>query len=490
VPTPHYQTAPDLARSFDEGRIVSAPSHHWRYVFARSLAAGSLALAALLVASMSPLSDGLAAASPTTTVRAFDAPYLGSPPTSGSAVVAIMADANGDGYDVLRADGTVDAYGTTNYGSLAATSLAPGVTATGIALDATTGGYWILASDGSVTPFNAPSYGETLVPSGGWGQHPAAVAIAAAPGGAGYYVLRANGAVYGYGVKSHGSLAGTLHYTTTAAVLAVALAVDPTTGGYWIATSTGGVAAFDAPGVGAATVPKGATYDGNAVTSLVSLPDGSGYYLLRANGQVQDFDAPGHGSLATSKAMPAGGFASAIAVDPATGGYYEALDDTPLDGYANPLRALTSLWPQEVDQGVDYCGSGPIYALGDGVVANVYSSGWPSGVFISYRLTSGPAKGRYVYDAEDVTPTVSVGERVTPNTVVGTVHDAATCLETGWADPPGPIAHAAAHLEYNGKNSTAYGLNFNALLQALGSRPGLPQRDGPPGPLPAHWPHW
>jgi 3D (Asp-Asp-Asp) domain-containing protein len=108
-----------------------------------------------------------------------------------------MADANGDGYDVLRADGTVDAYGTTNYGSLAATSLAPGVTATGIALDATTGGYWILASDGSVTPFNAPSYGETLVPSGGWGQHPAAVAIAAAPGGAGYYVLRANGAVYG-----------------------------------------------------------------------------------------------------------------------------------------------------------------------------------------------------------------------------------------------------------------------------------------------------
>ena len=112
-----------------------------------------------------------------------------------------------------------------------------------------------------------------------------------------------------------------------------------------------------------------------------------------------------------------------------------------MDGYYNPLRALTSLWPQEVDQGVDYCASGPIYAIGDGVVANVYSSGWPSGVFISYRLTSGPAKGLYVYDAEDVTPTVSVGERVTPTTIVGQLHDAATCLETGWADPPG--AHSA-----------------------------------------------
>jgi hypothetical protein len=447
-------------------------------------------LVALGTGSMFAIESSSASMPMTGTLVAFDAPYLGSPATSESAVVAVTAGAGGVGYYVLRANGEVDAYGATSDGSLTANSLPVGISATGIALDVTTGGYWVLSSNGSVKAFNAPSYGETLVPSGGWGQHPAAVAIAAAPNGAGYYVLRANGAVYGYGVASHGSLAGTLRYTTTAPVLAVGIAIDSATGGYWIATSTGGVAAFDTTGDGAPATPVTAKYSGNPVTALAALPDGSGYYVLHANGEVEGVDATTHGSIAASHTMPEGGFASALAINPTTGGYYEAVDDTPLDGYYNPLRGLTSLWPQEVDQGVDYCASGPIYALGDGVVANVYSSGWPSGVFISYRLTSGPAKGLYVYDAEDVTPTVSVGERVTPTTIVGQLHDAATCLETGWADPPGPIQHAAAHLEFNGENSTAYGLNFNALLVALGSRPGLPQPDGPPGSLPAHWPTW
>jgi hypothetical protein len=450
----------------------------------------SSAFALLTLGALFPFESTPVSAAQSTTVAAFDAPYSGSPTTTGSAVVAVTAGANGDGYYVLRANGEVDAYGAANYGSLSANSLPVGITATGITLDATTGGYWILSSNGSVKAFNAPSYGETLVPSGGWGQHPAAVAIAAAPSDAGYYVLRANGAVYGYGVKSHGSLAGTFHYGATAPMLAVAIAVDSATGGYWIATSTGGVAAFDATGDGVPVTPTKAKYNGNPVTALAALPSGSGYYVLRANGEVDGFDAPSHGSIAASRTMPEGGFASALAIDPTTGGYYEAVDDTPLDGCYNPLRGLTSLLPQEVDQGVDYCASGPIYAVGDGVVANVYSSSWPSGVFISYRLTSGPARGLYVYNAEEVTPTVSVGERVTPTTVVGQLHDAATCLETGWADPPGPIQHAAAHLEFNGANSTAYGLNFNTLLQALGARPGLPQPDGPPGSLPTHWPTW
>jgi hypothetical protein len=258
-----------------------------------------------------------------------------------------------------------------------------------------------VSSNGTVQGFNAPFLGEPRIPSRGWGQHPAAVAIAAAPDGAGYYVLRANGAVGAYGVKGHGSLGGHLYYRTTAPVVAVALAVDPT-----------------------------------------------------------------------------------------TGGYYEAVDVTPLDGYLNPLRALTSLVPQEIDQGVDYCASGPIYALGDAVIENLYDPGWPSGVFISYRLTSGPAKGLYVYVAENITPKVAIGEYVTATTVVGVVHDAKTCLETGWADPPASPEQAAGHLEYNGKNSTAYGLNFSSLLQALGARPGLPQSYGPPGSVPSSWPTW
>jgi hypothetical protein len=423
-------------------------------------------------------------------VVAFDAPFLGSPPTTSPAVVGVAATSDGKGYYVLRANGAVDAYGVTSNGSTAATVLPPGVTATGIALDPTTGGYWMVASNGMVKGFNAPFHGDTLVPPGGWGQHPAAVAIAAAPDGSGYYVLRANGAVYAYGVKSHGSLAGHLFYRTIAPVVAVALAVDAATGGYWIATSTGQVANFDAPFLGSPMVDAHGAYDGVPVSALAAAPTGSVYFVLRANGEIDAYGVPPHGSITSTNALPAGAFASALAVDPVTGGYYVTLDDTPVAGYLNPFRALTSLLPQEIDQGVDYCASGPVYALGDAVVVNLYDPGWPSGVFISYRLTSGTAKGRYVYVAENVTPSVSVGEHVTAETVLGVVHDAKTCLETGWADPPASPERAAGHVEYNGKNTTAYGLNFSSLLASLGTRPGLPQPFGPPGPLPSGWPAW
>jgi hypothetical protein len=52
----------------------------------------------------------------------------------------------------------------------------------------------------------------------------------------------ANGATYRFGdAVSHGSLSGKT---------VVGGAMDPATGGYWLATSTGGVYGFDAPGYG------------------------------------------------------------------------------------------------------------------------------------------------------------------------------------------------------------------------------------------------
>ena len=119
------------------------------------------------------------------------------------------------------------------------------------------------------------------------GQYPAAVAIAAAPGGAGYYVLRANGAVDAYGVKAHGSLH--LQYGAIAPVVAVAIAVDPTTGGYWIATSTGEITNFDAPSHGSPLASTDNKYDGVPVTGLATTSSGTGYYVLRANGAIDSY---------------------------------------------------------------------------------------------------------------------------------------------------------------------------------------------------------
>lgn len=157
-------------------------------------------------------------------------------------------------------------------------------------------------------------------------------------------------------------------------------------------------------------------------------------------------------------------------------------------GYANPLRAVSNLVPERIDQGVDYAGSGPIYAIGDGVVVNTTNSGWPGGAFISYQLSNGPAAGNIVYVAENVVPTVQVGQQVTPTTVIGTLVDASPNLETGWAQPPGN-GNAAATGQWNTSTSTAYGENFSQLLQALGAPPGVSEGTVQ-GAVPAGWPTW
>ncbi len=314
---------------------------------------------------------------------------------------------------------------------------------------------------------------------------PAVVGVAGGPGGHGYYVLRSDGTVGAYGAVAYGSIAAR---SLPVGVTATGIALDPSTGGYWIATSTGGVFGFDAPLYGSPLTLAHGHYDGVATAGIAATS--AGYLVALANGQVDAFSARAITVNDNASKLAFGATVSGVASAIATRGYYLALDLAPRQGYYNPLRALTSLVPQEIDQGVDYCGSGPIYALGNGVVTNLYDPSWPSGVFIAYRLSDGPAAGHVVYVAENVTPTVAIGERVNPGTVVGILRDAKTCLETGWARDGGRAGYAAGFAQFNGKNSTAYGLNFSALLELLGARPGLVQPYGPPGTLPAGWPTW
>jgi murein DD-endopeptidase MepM/ murein hydrolase activator NlpD len=159
-------------------------------------------------------------------------------------------------------------------------------------------------------------------------------------------------------------------------------------------------------------------------------------------------------------------------------------------GYANPLRAVIALSSERIDQGVDYSGFGPIYAIGNGVVLSTIGSGWPGGTFIAYRLTDGPASGRVVYVAEDVEPSVQVGTTVTSGTVLGHMYAGPDGIETGWADGSAlPNTLARTYGQFNGSNSTAFGYNFSQFLQSVGA-PGGVQNGLPTGVLPASWPHW
>jgi murein DD-endopeptidase MepM/ murein hydrolase activator NlpD len=142
--------------------------------------------------------------------------------------------------------------------------------------------------------------------------------------------------------------------------------------------------------------------------------------------------------------------------------------------YLNPMRAITGLYPERVDMGVDFAGTGPVYAIGAGVVleAKGCCSGWPGGGWITYELTDGPAVGEVVYFAEDVVPAVQIGQKVSSGTVIGHMFSGGDGVETGWSMLDSGSAESelseAGGIGGAGPFPTAIGMNFEDLLLALG----------------------
>jgi beta-N-acetylhexosaminidase len=172
--------------------------------------------------------------------------------------------------------------------------------------------------------------------------------------------------------------------------------------------------------------------------------------------------------------------------------------------YQNPFRSISDLRPERVDQGVDYAGQGPIYALGDGqIVGPLTNSGWDYGgydAFIIEKLSDGPAAGDYVYMSEGCIPTTQLAqhptETVTSSTVIcNLINPGSTGIETGWADGAA-FGEALAHNNWgstvdNLQHYTALGLNYSQLLQSLGNQPGTVESGATElGNLPSGWPTW
>jgi hypothetical protein len=145
-------------------------------------------------------------------------------------------------------------------------------------------------------------------------------------------------------------------------------------------------------------------------------------------------------------------------------------------GYVNPL-ADAHVTPERIDQGVDYSGSGPLDALGDGQITYVGTSntGWP-GAFIEFRLLNGPDAGRYVYYAETISPArgLHVGEKVSAGQTIATINGG---IEIGWGANVGTETYAMQHGQWSSSDdansvATPAGKNFSDLIASLGAPPG------------------
>ena len=159
-------------------------------------------------------------------------------------------------------------------------------------------------------------------------------------------------------------------------------------------------------------------------------------------------------------------------------------------GYVNPLAHIQNLHPERIDMGVDYSGQGTIVAIGAGEIATISNGGWPNGTFIEEKLTSGQYAGKDWYYAENITPSVQVGQTVTAGEPLGQMFGG---IETGWSVGDGGTTLAArvGQIPSSGDAgawSTAAGASASRLLQSLGAPPGVMQPGGPHGTMPAGYP--
>lgn len=218
----------------------------------------------------------------------------------------------------------------------------------------------------------------------------------------------------------------------------------------------------------------------NATAAQVTVDNGSKMVTL----------AVPAGALATSANLADGASDGAVTVC-ATGSAHACLPKpTPNQRYCNPYRDVAGLTPERIDQGVDYAGSGAIYAMGPGTIDiydNRTDTGWPGGTFISYKLTAGPAAGREIYLAENIDLDTSIhsGSYVYSGTVLGTQVNASPQSESGWG-----VAGEGVTAEYGCYTEgcmTPLGINFNKLLMALKAPSGTMGAGGC-CPQPTGWP--
>ena len=142
-------------------------------------------------------------------------------------------------------------------------------------------GYWTVSSSGKVRAYGgAPHHGDA--DTEGITLSAPIVDIAADRDGAGYYLVAADGGVFGFAATFRGSMGGQALEEPI-----VGMATDPDGAGYWLVAADGGVFSFSAQFSGSAG-------NQNLVSPVVAMAadaDGTGYWMVAQDGGVFSYAA-------------------------------------------------------------------------------------------------------------------------------------------------------------------------------------------------------
>lgn len=143
--------------------------------------------------------------------------------------------------------------------------------------------------------------------------------------------------------------------------------------------------------------------------------------------------------------------------------------------YVNPFGQAKGFQLGRTDQGVDanMTPGSAIVAPADSKIVAIAPNWYAGQPAIVAQITDGPLKGKLYYLAEQINPSVAVGDVVTAGQKIATYASSGTGIEFGWASLSGLTSTgfrtlAQATTGYTEGEVTAAGQSMLAFLKSLG----------------------